>query len=391
MHSVCFTKKNTVRPGPVVNKTIKNRPRTKHCYNSYFLELFNIFFWVVCLYRAPFWKERKMETLSPPVHEPHPHFPCLFIMERDWENVMHCVVETINEKADTVIWRSSGNHNRYKVSATVFLDTQRIALSVYLFATTATQDGKKRHLLQALCESGYGWDFFSLWESIVDGLQANGKRVQKYVPELEQHQENKEKNKLKKQPSLADQLYAAQIPAHYSTMWKSTHDGREDLTITAPSSSSSSSYSSSDTVLNLLRSWHDNERCTGIDLLCADNENNIQNESMQKALFGCVGSDNAYAKSRIRALSLVILLVQKGVISNASESLQQSIEQGLDYLVTEFGDSESGHHATPAYKNMLCEYAELGVKAISPIDTTKRLNPRLASRLQSVLETWKKQ
>jgi hypothetical protein len=320
-------------------------------------------------------------------------------MERDWDTVMHCVVEAINEKADTVIWRSSsaamdtGTNNRYKVSATVFLDTQRIALNVCLFATTATQDGRKRHLLQALCESGYGWDFFSLWDSIVTELQANGKRVQKYVPELEQHQEKGEENKLI-QSSLADQLHMAEIPAHYSTMWKSTHDGREDLTITAPSSSSPSSslsHSFSNTLLNLLRSLYDIERCTGINLLGADNKNNVQNESIQKALLECVGSDNSYAESRIRALSLVIQLVQKGVISDNSESLQKSIEQGLDYLMTEFGDAKGENHATPASKNMMCEYAELGLKAISRKNdtTTKLLDPRLASRLQSVLETWK--
>jgi hypothetical protein len=307
----------------------------------------------------PGFQKHEIDAKAIPISTPHPHFPCLAIMSSSLGDIMKCVVQGIQDTADEVLWRSSADEEKYEVSATVFLGSQRVGVSVHLFASECKGGEKETYnvLLQALCDSGYGWDFYTIWDGIVAELRVNSKKVQRFVPESDE-----EPSKPSDQPSLSDQLRATQIPAQYSTASNPPLEELPELTEEdlAPPPRSAPELGI-DTMTNLLGSPYDNERCVGLDLVESSIDCKEIREAVQEPLFECVGADSSYADSRIRALSLVRKMVKDECIPD--EALPFSyLRKGLDNLKEESKDNKN---QTPAFKRMMSEYAELALKVIA--------------------------
>lgn len=297
-----------------------------------------------------------------PIGTAHPHFPCLWVNENNTQNIMQYVEKGLQDTCDEIVWRPQQYDSEYTISVTVFLGSQRIVLTVQLF-----RDEKRDvFLLQPVCESGYGWDFYTVWEGIRMELKASGKRVQQHIPNDEPTPQKDSRN----QPSLADQVRIANIPVSYST--SASTSGAESGNAN-PNSTFTSTNATDDSfttttgygdpervILNLLRSSFENERCMGLELLEGSNE---MSHATKLALLECIGSDNSYSGSRIRALSLVIHLVKQKIITDDFvNSLVIYLKQGLSNL---YKDDESH---TPAFRDMMREYAQLGLNALANVD-----------------------
>eukprot|EP01138_Halocafeteria_seosinensis_P016112 gb/GECG01016441.1/.p1 GENE.gb/GECG01016441.1/~~gb/GECG01016441.1/.p1 ORF type:complete len:288 (+),score=32.32 gb/GECG01016441.1/:1-864(+) len=221
-------------------------------------------------------KTEDIKTLSLPIGTPHPHFPCLAIIESTTNGIMEGVVEGIDETGDDVLWISTPENDNHNVSATVFLGGERISISVHLFATPdRKEDGGYYVLLQALCHGGYGWNFFTIWDAIVMELKACAKKVQRFIPQIEE-----DPAKMSKQPSLSEQLRSSQIPAQYSTASNPAPENLPEITEEdfAPAPPPASEPRA-DTAVNLLRAPYEHERGTGLELLAAE----MDSEKKQKA------------------------------------------------------------------------------------------------------------
>lgn len=291
---------------------------------------------------------------SIPINSPHPHFPCLLLRNDKVEGIMECVVEGINDIADEVLWQPTSD-TRFTKCATIFIGSERIVVNVYMFVNECTGE----ILVQTTCESGYGWTFYQVWNKIFANLEANEKPIQKYVP----RPEVKETQSMG-QPSLSEQIRVAQIPAEYIA----TSTGV--ATYTGSSFSPRNKYRP-----NFLKSCFDNERSVGVELL--ESKDTITNQD-KVDLFCCVGSDSTRADSRIRALSLVNRLLKEKKISDDS-MLIDYLKEGLNHLYVE---KERDKNQTPAFKQMMREYAELSLRVIEKMGN--RVDNELIDSLQKV-------
>eukprot|EP01138_Halocafeteria_seosinensis_P016111 gb/GECG01016440.1/.p1 GENE.gb/GECG01016440.1/~~gb/GECG01016440.1/.p1 ORF type:complete len:230 (+),score=36.48 gb/GECG01016440.1/:1-690(+) len=203
---------------------------------------------------------------------------------------------------------------------------------------------------------GYGWNFFTIWDAIVMELKACAKKVQRFIPQIEE-----DPAKMSKQPSLSEQLRSSQIPAQYSTASNPAPENLPEITEEdfAPAPPPASEPRA-DTAVNLLRAPYEHERGTGLELLAAEMDSEKSRKQMYEPLCECIGSGNEFSESRIRALSLFNRMLRDGYITSSDSVPFSRMKEGINEII-----KEKEENVTPSFQYMKREYAELALKVIA--------------------------
>jgi hypothetical protein len=343
------------------------------------------------------WTKSDIDAAGVPVETPHPHFPCVVLRGSSITPAyLHGVMTGIQNISDTVIPPTStcefkgDDQSAWQVSATVFLGSERISITARLFVAQAMEDDTQKNfyhlLLQLVCSSGYGWNFYTVWDSILDALRKGGYTFHRYLPVVDVDHDVGSKNNQHQgtQPSLSEQLRTLQIPTKYSStsnppLQELPHYQPEDLEL--PAQPADTTENRINTVRKLLGAPYDEERCTGIELLESNLNVSEVLANVQPSFYACLASSSKYPESRIRALSLLHKMVRHGYISSSSEFPLDTIRQGLEQVRTEADQKERQNYA---FQCMVHEYEQLAIKALRSVSEAFGLVP--GSRLMNTLD-----
>eukprot|EP01138_Halocafeteria_seosinensis_P010365 gb/GECG01010583.1/.p1 GENE.gb/GECG01010583.1/~~gb/GECG01010583.1/.p1 ORF type:complete len:378 (+),score=52.81 gb/GECG01010583.1/:1-1134(+) len=306
-----------------------------------------------------------------PKSSPHPHFPCLIVIDSNLNGLMESVREGIEDSVDQMhIPADAGD--KYHLEASVFIGGERIRLSVHLFMEVADKQGSLAKLfLQGFCHSGYGWNFYTVWNGILDELRCNSKKVQRYFPAKEADH----------QPILRkDKVAPTQLPRsdEASAFFPSSSQGSElaplpDIDMHAPAAVPGEP--TDEDFINLMESKFESERCLGMEFVGSDLKK-FGTPAVIRCLFKCVGSESSYSGSRIRAMSLLNRMVKSGLCS-ASLIDFDSLKSGLTALVRECRDESN---CSPSFLYMVDEYVSFAEKFIETV--AKRLHVEADSSIR---------
>eukprot|EP01138_Halocafeteria_seosinensis_P010363 gb/GECG01010581.1/.p1 GENE.gb/GECG01010581.1/~~gb/GECG01010581.1/.p1 ORF type:complete len:377 (+),score=43.09 gb/GECG01010581.1/:1-1131(+) len=314
-----------------------------------------------------------------PSGKPHPHFPCVVIDDSNIKGVTEAVVDGIEAVVDEVHYNRNpqdSDRNTYSVDASVFFGGERINFSIHVFIEgVETKENLVRVLLQAFCHSGYGWNFYSVWESILEDFKATGLKVERYVPEVEENPSGHY------QRSMAAAVahnrtrpFHCEEPSAFSPNCDETDPPvLPDMEIHAPAAVPGES--TDEDFISLMESKFENERCLGMEFVGSDLKK-FGTPAVIRCLFKCVGSESSYSGSRIRAMSLLNRMVKSGLCS-ASLIDFDSLKSGLTALVRECRDESN---CSPSFLYMVDEYVSFAEKFIETV--AKRLHVEADSSIR---------